>query len=321
MEVGIKFKKLNPPTRRNILIAGGALTVIVVLYLGFCLYVISSALTPHRKVGPTPIDSGIAAEPISFQSDVDHVPLVGWLLPSSGDRAIVLVHGLDSHSWDGGQPDVAQAYVKAGFHVLVFDLRGHGRSGEAHLGLGWLERRDVRAAVDLLLERGFKPGRIGIHGGSYGAATALLSTAVIPELAAVVADSAFADMRDLMDAQIETRRRIPSWFSRLFLRPGFAFVAQLFYSLDFTEIPPERAVPEIAPRPILFIHGSEDRYILLEHAYRLKAASKNSADELWILEGYGHTEGVRLEPDIVKASPMREEYLRRVPEFFTQEIP
>ena len=178
----------------------------------------------------------------------------------------------------------------------------------------------MRVAVDLLLKRGFKPGRIGIHGGSYGAATALLSTAVIPEVAAVVADSAFADMRDLMDAQIETRTRIPSWFSRLFLRPGFAFVAQLFYSLDFTEIPPERAVPEIAPRPILFIHGSEDRYIPLEHAYRLKAASKNCADELWILEGYGHTEGVVLEPDMLP-STLKEEDLRRVSEFFTQAIP
>ena len=179
----------------------------------------------------------------------------------------------------------------------------------------------MRAAVDLLLERGFKPGRIGLHGGSYGAATALLSTAVIPEVAAVVADSAFSDMRDLMDAQIETRKRIPSWFSRLFLRPGFAFVAQLFYSLDFTEIPPERAVPDIAPRPILFIHGGEDPIIPVEHARRLKAATKNSTDELWILEGYGHTEGVRLEPDMVEPSPMREEYLRRVSEFFTQAIP
>ena len=67
----MKYKKLNPRTLHSLLIAAGALTVIVVLYLGFCLYVISSALTAHRKVGPTPIDSGLAAEPISFQSDVD----------------------------------------------------------------------------------------------------------------------------------------------------------------------------------------------------------------------------------------------------------
>ena len=186
---------------------------------------------------------------------------------------------------------------------------------------GWLERRDVRAAVNLLLSRGFSPGRIGIHSGSYGAAAALLSTAAIPEVGAVVADSAFADVRDLMDAQIEDRTGIPAWVARFFLRPGNAFVAQVLYPLDLAEIPPERAVPAIAPRPILFIHGSDDPTIPVEHAYRLKAASKNPADELWILEGYGHTEGVQLGDEQVEVSPLREEYLRRVSEFFVRSLP
>lgn len=229
-------------------------------------------------------------------------------------------HGIDSNAWDGGQPDTAQAYVEAGFHVLVFDLRGHGRSGGERLGLGWLERRDVRAAVNLLLKRGFKPGRIGIHGTSYGSATALLSTAAIPEVGAVVADSAFADIRDIMDAQIEDRTGIPAWVARLFLRPGNAFVARVLYSLDLAEIPPERAVPDIAPRPILFIHGSDDPTITVEHAYRLKAASKNPADELWVLEGYGHTEGVRLGDEQIEVSPLRDEFLRKVTEFFVQSL-
>ncbi len=313
-----------PRIRRRLLIPIGTLAVIVALYLGVSYVILAKSLEPIRTVSDrTPVDSGLPTEEISFESDVDRIPLTGWLLASSGDRAIVLVHGLSSHSWCGGQPDEARAYVKAGFHVLVFDLRGHGRSGGDLLGLGWHERRDVRGAVNLLLARGFRPGRIGIQGSSYGAAVALLATAAIPEVGAVVAYSAFADVRDLMDAEIERKTGVPSRVTKLFLRPGIALVARLLYSLDFDAITPERAVPEIAPRPILFIHGSEDERIPVEHAYRLLAASNNADAELWRLEGFGHGGAVRLPEDGCKwteVSPMREAFLRRVTAFFDHSL-
>ena len=311
-------------TRRKVLIAAGVLTVFVVLYLGLSAFIVSEILTPRSVCSVrVPSDSGFAAEEIHFQSDVDRVPLAGWLLPSTGDRAIVLVHGDTSYSWTGTQEDIARVYVEAGFHVLVFDGRGRGRSGGDRLGLGWHERHDVRGAVNVLLKRGFEPGRIGVHGTSLGASTALLSAAVISEVGAVVADSAWADVRDFMDIEIERQTKIPALFTRLVLRPGIVFVAQAFYDLDLDAIPPERAVPQIAPRPILFIHGSEDKRIPVEHARRLKAASKNPADELWI-HPLGHTDGVRIgriPPKCLgEPSPMREAYLRRVTEFFDRSL-
>ncbi len=311
-------KTVRRGTRRRLLIAVGGLAVIAVVYLGVSYLVLSSSLSAqrvHYELTPP-------GEEVRFESDVDRITLVGWLLRSSGDRAIVLGHGLNCYGWSGSQPDKARAYVGAGFHVLVFDFRGHGRSGGDRLGLGWDERRDVRAAVDLLLRRGFEPGMIGIDGGSYGAATALLAAAAIPELGAVVADSAFADMRDIMERQIKMRTGVPSQFARL-LRPGIAFLAWLLYSLDFDAIPPERAVPDIAPRPILFIHGEKDHTIPVEHAYRLKAASQNPADELWILPGLGHTEGIRRHGKECKhdePSPMREAYLKKVTAFFDHSL-
>ncbi len=310
-------------TTRRLLIVVGGLAVISAVYLGVSYFVLSASLSAQRvQYEHMPADTGIAVEEIQFESDVDKIPLVGWLLRSWGDRAIVLGHGLNCYGWSGSQPDLARAYVDAGFHVLVFDFRGHGRSGGDRVGLGWDERRDVRAAVDLLLGRGFEPGNIGIHGGSYYAATALLAAAAIPEIGAVVADSAFADMRDIMERQIEIRTGVPARIAKL-LRPGLALVAWSLYSLDFDAIPPERAVPDIAPRPILFIHGNKDRTIPVEHAHRLKAASRNPADELWILHWRGHTEGVRLQGKGCKhgePSPMREAYLTRVVAFFDRTL-
>ena len=220
-------KPVWPRTYRRPSIAVGTLAAIAVVYLGVSYFVLSASLTAQRvDYEQTPADSGLVVEEVHFESDVDEIPLVGWLLRSWGDRAIVLGHGLNCYGWSGSQPDLAHAYVKAGFHVLVFDFRGHGRSGGDRLGLGWDERRDVRAAVDLLLGRGFEPGNIGIHGGSYGAATALLAAAAIPELGAVVADSAFADMRDIMERQIKERTGVPPQFAGL-LRPGITVLAWL----------------------------------------------------------------------------------------------
>lgn len=305
--------------RRRLLIAAGVLVAISAIYLLVSYLVVSATLTTQRVAyKQTPADSGLPTEEVQFESDVDRIPLVGWLLGSSRDRAIVLGHGLNCYGWSGSQPDLASALVNAGFRVLVFDFRGHGRSGGDRLGLGWDESRDVRAAVDLLLGRGFEPGNIGIDGGSYGAATALLAAAAIPEIGAVVADSAFADMRDIMERQIKERTGVPIQIARL-LRPGIAFLARLLYSLDFDAIPPVRAVSDIAPRPILFIHGDEDRTIPVEHAYRLKAASQNPADELCILRGFGHTEGIRRHGKGCKhgePSPTRDVYLKKVVEFF-----
>ncbi len=130
-------------------------------------------------------------------------------------------------------------------------------------------------------------------------------------------------MRDLMDAEIERKTGVPSRVTKLFLRPGIALVARLLYSLDFDAITPERAVPEIAPRPILFIHGSEDERIPVEHARRLKAAANNANAELWILYGLRHGEGVRLQGkgcERPKVSPMRGAFLRRVTAFFDHSL-
>ena len=151
-----------------------------------------------------------------------------------------------------------------------------------------------------------------------GSIVRLLAVAAIPEIGAIVADSAFADMRDVMDAEIQRKTGVPPWFAKL-LRPGITFLAGLLYSLDLDAIPPERAVPDIAPRPILFIHGEKDHTIPVEQARRLRAVSRNPADELWILPGRGHGEGVRLkEKGCIRkeASPMRKAFLKKITAFF-----
>ncbi len=253
----------------------------------------------------------------------DGVDLAVWLVTgpaTSGDRAIILVHGIGDQAWNDTNRSLAAAYVDAGFTVLALDLRGHGISGGRVLSLGWHERNDIRAAVDLLLAEGFAPGRIGIHGTSYGAATALLAAAAIPEIGAVVADSSWADMRDIMDVEIDDRTGLPAGLARL-LRPGISLTGRIVFDLDFDEIPPLVAIPAVAPRPIFFIHGEADGRIPVEDSEALFDASLAATNELWVLPGMAHTEGIWLEDGDQMPSPFRAEFLARVTNFFDRTLP
>jgi dipeptidyl aminopeptidase/acylaminoacyl peptidase len=253
----------------------------------------------------------------------DGTDLSIWIVTgpaTTGDRAIIVVHGLGDQAWNGTNRSLAATYVDAGFTVLALDMRGHGISGGQVLGLGWYERNDIRAAVDLLLATGFAPGRIGIHGTSYGAATALLATAAIPEIGAVIADSSWSDIRAIMDVEIEDRTGMPAAVAR-WLRPGISLTGRIVFGLDLDEISPLLAVPLIAPRPILFIHGEADSRIPVEHSEALFDITLAGANEIWVLPGMAHTEGAWMEDRDDVPSPFQAEFLARVTDFFDRNLP
>ena len=300
------------------------LFVLVPLILILATYFVIGGVVAHNMVKPArkpitevPSESGFGAvESVSFMSD-DGVPLKGYLLGESVDRAILVVHGVYSHSWDCQTPDLARALVDAGFRVLVFDLRCHGRSGGDHLGLGWLERLDVAAAIRFLLSKEFKSGKIGIHAASYGASASIFATAMIPEVdssvGALILDSSFANINDVIEGEIQRQTGLPSIATHA-LMPGIRFMSGQMYSLDMTGPFPEQALRDMHRRPTLLIHGEKDPVTPVGHVMRLKAAAPYA--ELWILPGRLHTEGVLLSPDCVEPSPTREEYLKKVTNFF-----
>ena len=274
---------------------GLVVAVAALLYFAASTYIAEQATHAVRSpLEGTPSDLGLQYEAVTFESDTDHVPLQGWYLPSRGERAIIMVHGIDQNRWNAWEraSQKAQLFVDHGFDVLVFDLRGHGQSGGDRLGFGWLERNDVLGAVAYVEGRGIAPGQIGLQGHSYGAATALLTAAVDPDIAAVVADSAFADIRPLLDQEVQLRGYPPIF------APGIALVGTHLYGVDLDRIAPIAEVAKIAPRPILFIHGSADDRIPVDNGRQLFAAAHNDADELWIVAGAAHVQAFAVEPEL-----------------------
>jgi uncharacterized protein len=174
---------------------------------------------------------------------------------------------------------------RAGHSVLLFDFRGNGDSGDGPQSLAHHEQRDLTAAVDLVRSR--RPdARIAVVAFSMGASTAILTAADDPRIEALVADSPFTSLSDVVAAGYQ-RYRLPTQP----LLPLADLLNRLRYGYTFSQVRPVDRVAAISPRPLLLLHGTHDRIIPFHHAVQLAQAAAPGPVELVAFEGADHCGG------------------------------
>jgi pimeloyl-ACP methyl ester carboxylesterase len=269
-------------------------------------YVLSRALTRRHAPDETrsPAEYGLVFEDVTFLAR-DGLTLRGWWIPRPGsDRAVIFLHG------HGGSmdPDVqyAPALHAAGFHVLMFDFRAHGRSDGRVCSVGYLERQDALGAVDFVRGKGIE--RIGFLGFSMGGIVAMLTASICPGVAAVISDGGPARMRTSV-AVWAGEHGVPRPLGVVLAWLTLA-VTSLRLGANQFRYEPVRWVGRIAPRPILFIQGDRDQYVPDADFAALVAAAGPTA-EVWRVPEAGHRTVDQLYPD---------EYRRRVVSFFEQHL-
>lgn len=290
------------------------------LYVGISTLMARGLTRSNRiKAEETPATVGLAYESVSFPSRSGKLMLSGWLCPPPGctdmhdalaQRWIVLAHGFGSNSAGptSGMLGLARDLHDRNFGVLLFDFRCSGESDGSRNSAGYFERFDLLGALDYLFERGVERERIGVLGHSMGGAVALMACATPGTAAAVVADSAFADLW-LMIKRAQRGLAYPLRAAN----PGMGAMARLLYGLDISEVSPAKSLA-LSESPVLIIHGEDDSVVPVSHARLLAKASGSrfredgeTADRTWIVPGAGHLEAYRNTP---------EEYVRRVSDFF-----
>lgn len=297
--------------RRLVLLAAALALLAGTVYLGICTHAASVLSVAPRNFDPevSPEGLGVAYRDVRFASRTPGLELAGWYLPSPGStRALVMVHGHTSSRADefaGRFVELLAAMRERGFAVLAFDLRGHGQSDDANIGFGSVEHADVAGALDWLRAEGFAPGRIGVYGISMGGAAAIRATADDPAVAALVTDCAPAAVIEEVRRQWAEASGLPDFFL-----PGTLLVARLRYGVDLAGQPAIAAIPRVAPRPALLIHGLADTNIPPSSAERLAAALPGA--EVWLVPGAAHADSYVTAP---------EAYVARVGDFFARHIP
>lgn len=277
--------------------------LLVLAYLGPALIAVRSLTVAERvALSSTPADRGLRYEDVAFQARGDDITLRGWWIEGGpGNATVIMVHGKDSIRDDPGPRylDLAAELAGAGYDVLMFDLRGHGKSDFGRFTLGDDEPRDVLGAIDFLRSRGVDDADIVVLGFSTGAVSALDAVAHEPAIAGVVADGAWPDLRELLDAELPRQSPLPSFYN-----PGIYLMGRLVYDFDVNDQSAEDDVAALAAaqRHMLLIHGTEDRYTSVEQAAGIAAAAASDPNaEFWQIEGVPHVLGYARHPDAYRA--------------------
>jgi fermentation-respiration switch protein FrsA (DUF1100 family) len=259
----------------------GAATAAIGMVAGFLVYQYARA---RGQWGTDEPPDGMAEE-VSFTSAGDSIRISGWFFGQRGARpkpAILLCHGI----WTGRREclPLALRFSAAGYNVLCFDFRAHGLSGGRFTSVGHHETNDVLGAVDYLKQRReVDTSRIGVVGFSMGAAAAIQAAARSPDIAALVADSAYANFMDAARYSFRLVTRVPHFPIATIAMHWAKWIVHV----DASRLRPVDVIGQIAPRPVFITHGELDEIVPVRHAYALFKAA-DEPKELWIAPAAHH---------------------------------
>jgi pimeloyl-ACP methyl ester carboxylesterase len=218
----------------------------------------------------------------------DGVPIDAAHLPGPGQRdlAVVLAHGF-TLSWQ--RPNVwriANRLNRDGAGVVVFDFRGHGRSGGLST-LGDREIKDLDVAFAWARQLGYQ--RIAAVGFSMGASVVLRHAGLIGGWDAVVSVSGpgrwyYRGTERMRRVHLAVEHRLGRLVTRRWLKTRVSPKGW-----KQVPVPPAEAAAKISPAPLLIVHGDQDLYFPPEHARQLYMAAREPK-ELWLIPGMGHAE-------------------------------
>ncbi|HSO73911.1 MAG TPA: alpha/beta fold hydrolase, partial [Blastocatellia bacterium] len=139
----------------------------------------------------------------------DATQSAGWFLSKGKPGpAIILSHGYGSNRSE--LLTLAFELWKAGYHVLLYDMRGHGESPVKWSGLGSYEKDDLLSGIRFLRTKKtdagqeLLDGRVGLYGVDMGGYISLVASSQDPGVKAVAVDSIYPDMGRFINHRLKT---------------------------------------------------------------------------------------------------------------------
>ena len=216
--------------------------------LAFCLSSCSPKSIyyfPNSRLYREPRNAGLEYELVQFSS-LNGKKLYGLYFRTRPPAKGVIVHFHGNFGNVSNHFHLSAFLLKYGFDVFIFDYQGFGGSEGRPTPKNTVE--DGQAAVRYV--RSVAPQiPVGIFGQSVGAAIAAVTAEKEPDVKAVVLESGFTTYRAILKDVMR----------RSFLTYPFAsFVPRMIARRKQDQID---SIANIAPRPLLLIHGTRDKTI------------------------------------------------------------
>lgn len=269
----------------------------IVLYGGVSYYMMQQVTEPNvgstelirtsllekyhvdRNALPFEMKTLIASDGVEIETQV-------YRNPNPSGQVVVLSHGVRQ----SGEMMLQffPMYEAMGFDIVTFSYRNHGKSSKTATTFGKYEVGDLKLVVDFAHEQFGSNVKYTIHGISMGSAIMLQYASQYKEQKKydyLISDCSFADFEQLLSTRLQVD------YPPLSFLPLIATASWISSSMgrgSFYDIVPKNDVKQIEV-PILFIHGKNDNYIPIEHAYELYAAKPNKKKLIEVING-GHAE-------------------------------
>jgi len=169
--------------------------------------------------------------------------------------------------------------------VLIIKFRGAGAS-EGNLDLtGWT--RDLEAAIDYLTALSeVDSSRLSLLGFSAGAAVSIYVAAKDKRVSSVVSCASPSEFASLF--KDDDPQSIIDNFRDIGTIRDKDFPSSVDDWFDgFRSVSPVEYIADIAPRPLLLVHGNKDDVVPVSHAYKLYAQACEPK-QIVIIDGAGH---------------------------------
>lgn len=236
---------------------------------------------PRQRVAFfTPTHFGVTFEEVKLLTR-DNLALEGWYIPSRNRAAVILLHGFGSNRLM--MVAHAEALSKAGYGVLMCDLRAHGNSEGKRFARSQMVVDDVLTAVAYLHKRPeINAAGIGVAGLSIGGLLALQAAGQTVAIRAVFTEGASPAVLADMPPPDAWREHVAMLVQRYYMRATNWF-------LPHEPLPANRTIiPNIAPRPLYFVsagRGMERR--MVRRYYEAAQPPK----QIWEIPAANHGQG------------------------------
>lgn len=231
----------------------------------------------------TPADFGMVYEDLTLRA-ADGITLSGYWLSAERPRGtVLLVHGIRGFKEYWWYMDQPRQLLEAGYNVVAFDNRAHGRSGGEYCTYGYMERGDVSCIIDYIEQR--QPGLpLAVWGHSLGGSIALLAMEDDQRIDAGIIESTFTDMHQIV---YDYGQRMMKGFNPRFLSDYVTDRAAGIAGFDAHYIKPLRAVGRI-DKPLFLAHGDADHRVKFDYGKRLYECTGSACKTFYPVPGAKH---------------------------------
>ena len=267
----------------------------------------------------------VGYENATIENKDEDIFLSAWFLKQNESMPwIIFVHGIRGCKSDGALLIPSGMMAKAGFNVIVFDLRDHGESSidDNRVSGGQDEWADVVTVFDWLIdEQGAEPDKIGLFGNSMGAGTVAIAFTLDERMQAVWLDSGYSDMGDIVVEELEFQG-YPT-----FLGGAGIFAGKIIANQNLIEYYPLDAGTEIGDRHMYVAHGNQDKRVRPHHGEKMcnEALQNGNEDniECWFKDSvirYDVGDGMESDEHVTLMLTDTLEYESNIVNFFTNSL-